>query len=436
MKTVVIAVLATALLAGCSYSVHGKAGVSTRLDPTTVAGLAITTGPSGLRRGAPVPNRQAENTDRGAPDRLAASAVADVEEYWWEQFPPQFGKDFEPVRRLVSYDSAGKKLQLCGRHTTAFYCPGDDLVAWDRGELLLSFDDITTAALLAHEMGHAVQARLGANGDAPPIVKEQQADCFAGNYFRWVAEGKSRRFELSTGPGLNQVLATLPAIRDSAGPHGTAFDRVAAFELGFAEDPHRCAQIDAEELEKRGTHKVFGEGDQPRGNPWVDDQRALQDLRASLAAAFPGSQVRFEDSCGLTVPASYCPTGIVSVDVPALLRLSQLGDFAAFGAIASRYAVAVQDAAELPIEGLVAGQRTACLTGRWASTVVRGRGGALELSPNDLDDAIVELLSHDSLIAGDANGATIPSGFARVEAFRDGFLNSAADTCETRYPAT
>ncbi|MBP2339567.1 putative metalloprotease [Saccharothrix coeruleofusca] len=452
MKTAVVAAVAAAALAGCApQSVPGTAVDSPRLDPTKVAGLAITTGDSGLKPGAPAPDRQAQNSDGGRIDQLATAAVADVEQYWGKRFPEVFDEDFAPVGRLVSYDSRGPNQRLCGTDTAglvnAFYCSGEqDLVAWDRGELLPSLDDISVVAVLAHEIGHAVQFRLGVDGQTPTIVKEQQADCYTGNYFRWVAEGKSQRFQLSTGPGLNQILATLFAIRDSAGTtfdsagaHGTAFDRVTAFQFGFAEEPGRCAEIDFAEIQRRSTQQAFGEADKDqgfgRGNIKVDDQQALADLRDSLAAAFPDVPVRFDASCRGTSPAAYCQ-GAVGVDLRALVGVSRIGDFAAFGAVASRYALAVQDAAGLPVEGLVAGQRTACLTGLWASTIVRGKGAALELSPGDLDEAVVELLSRNSLIAGDVRGQTIPSGFARVEAFREGFLTGSADTCATRFRPT
>ncbi|MET1072119.1 MAG: neutral zinc metallopeptidase [Umezawaea sp.] len=448
MKFVLIAAVSAALLAGCAQSVPGKASDSPRLDPLKVAGLEITTGDSGLRPGAPASDRKAQNGDGGAIDQLATSAVADVEGYWEEQFPVSFDQDFEPVRQLVSYDSRGANLRLCGTDTkglvNAFYCSSDDVVAWDRGQLLPSFDPISSVAVLAHEMGHAVQFRLGGGGNAPSIVKEQQADCYAGNYFRWVAEGKSARFQVSTGTGLNQILATLFAIRDSAGSefdtqgaHGTAFDRVTAFQFGFAEDPRRCARIDLAEITKRSTQEAFGEEDEDvgfgQGNLRVDDEAELLNLKETLRAAFPGVQVRWDGECKDTTPSSYCSGGVVGIDLAALVRLGAIGDFAAFGSVASRYAVAVQDSKGLAIDGVVAGQRTACLTGLWASTIVRARDAKLAISPGDLDEAVVELLSRDSLIAGDAKGATIPSGFARVEAFRDGFLTGSADTCTTRY---
>ncbi len=439
---------ATALvLAGCASSVPGTAVDVSRPDPDSVAGLAITTGDSGLRPDAPAPGREVRNTDGGEIDRVAVNAVADVSEYWRERFPQQFGQEFEDVRELVSYDSRTDTFPLCGTDVrglvNAFYCT-DDLVAWDRGELLPSLDEISIVAVLAHELGHAVQFRLGVAPNTPSIVKEQQADCYAGNYFRWVAENRSARFRLATGPGLNRILATLFSIRDSAGTsfdaegaHGTAFDRVTAFQFGFAEDARRCAAISEEEIVRRSTQQVFGPSDVDvglgRGNIRVDTPEALQSLRDSLTAAFPGLDLRFDDGCRVTTPAAYCPAA-VGVDVPALAKLGQVGDFAAFGAVASRYALGVQDAAQLPVTGPAAAQRTACLTGRWAASLVDD--AALRLSPGDLDEAVVELLSPGSLIASDAEGNAVPSGFARVAAFRDGFLSGSADTCQVRYRET
>ncbi len=445
---IAVAVLTAALLAGCApQSVPGSAVESPFSDPAKVAGLPVTTGESGVRPGAPEPVRMPENTDGGAADRLAALALTDVEQYWAGRFPEAFRRDYEPVDRIVSFDSGGPNRNLCGLDTAglvnAFYCPSDrDVVAWDRGRLLPSLGGISTVVVLAHEVGHAVSSRLGVNGQVPGIVKEQQADCYTGNFFRWVAEGRSARFQLSTGPGLNQVLATLFSIRDAVGTgieageaHGTAFDRVTAFQIGFSEGPQRCAAIDFREIQRRSTQQVFGPGDEDRGrgegNLRVDDSQALADLRTTLRAAFPGAEVRFDDTCRGSSPAAFCP-GRVGIDLAALVRKSRIGDFAAFASVTSRYALAVQEQAGLGVEGVVPGLRTACLTGWWAATIVRGRGAALELSPGDLDEAVAELLEPDSLIAADGAGGSIPSGFARVDAFRTGFL-SPADTCTIRF---
>lgn len=53
------------------------------------------------------------------------------------------------------------------------------------------------------------------------------------------------------------------------------------------------------------------------------------------------------------------------------------------------------------------------------------------LSPGDLDEAVSGLLA-DGLAASDVNGNTVPSGFARVDAFRTGVLHGEAG-CTGRY---
>ena len=93
--------------------------------------------------------------------------------------------------------------------------------------------------------------------DTETIVAEQQADCFAGVYLRSVAAGESGRFTLSTGDGLNRVLAGAIYIRDppQAGSpddaHGNALDRISAFQMGFSGGADQCAAIDRAEIERR-----------------------------------------------------------------------------------------------------------------------------------------------------------------------------------------
>ncbi|WP_326566419.1 neutral zinc metallopeptidase [Amycolatopsis rhabdoformis] len=460
-------VVGAVLVAGCTTAVQGSAGVD-RPDPAKVAGLAITDGPSGPKAGVADTDLPVANTDGGAIDKLAANAVADVQQYWTEQLPENFGKDYKPVGQLISYDSRGQGLNLCGSSTAglvnAFYCPSGDLVAWDRGELLPmlndSFGPMSVVAVLAHELGHAVQTRLGLSPNTPSIVKEQQADCYAGTFFRWVAEGNSPHFQVSTGAGLNQIMATLFFIRDSAGSsfdtagaHGSAFDRVSAFQFGFTDGPKRCAAIDNAEVVSRTSQLPFSTKDldtgDGKGNLDVDDSSNLQDLETTLRAAFPKGAPKLtsgQTACSdarVTSPAAYCPsTDTVSVDLTALRRIGTppargstggLGDFAAFAEVASRYALAVEKAYGLPLNTPATGQLTSCLTGLWAGTLTPDKKAALELSPGDLDEAIAELLSPKSVIASDPSGTTVPSGFARVEAFRDGFTSPTVATCTSKY---
>lgn len=244
--------------------------------------------------------------DGGTIDKLAADAVADVHAFWQETFPATFNGEFAPVKRLVSYDSTGASKEFCGTKTAgvpnAFYCPSDDSIAWDRGELLPmlseSFGEASVVAVLAHEIGHAVQLRLGERQGTPTIVREQQADCYTGAYFRWTTDGKSKSFKLDAGEGLNPILSTLFFIRDTVGSefdakgaHGSAFDRVTAFQFGFSEGPARCARIDIAEISQRSTQQKFSPRDLDtglgKGNIRVDDPQLQEQLIRTLRAAFP-----------------------------------------------------------------------------------------------------------------------------------------------------
>ena len=164
------------------------------------------------RRARPV--REVESTDNGKIDELAANAVSDIEEYWSNAY----GDD---VRRRVhpggGADLVGRQRfrrhPFCDEDTyglvNAAFCFDDKTIGWDRGELLpalrKAYGDMGVTMVLAHEYGHAVQHQAGLNNkNTPTLVSEQQADCFAGAYMRWVAEDNSPRFTLSTGEGPEQ----------------------------------------------------------------------------------------------------------------------------------------------------------------------------------------------------------------------------------------
>lgn len=473
---IAVALAATAALTACASVVEGSPK-GERPDPTKVAGLEISNGPSGPKAGVPHADLSVENGDGGEMDQLAINTLADVQEFWKNEIPASFaGKTFEPVKRFISYDSNGKGVEVCKLNTTgvanAFYCALDDSITWDRGELLPmlkdSFGPMAVVTVLAHEMGHAVQYKLGPasniGANTPSIVKEQQADCYTGVFMRWIAENKSKHFELSTGEGLNQVLQTMFFIRDSAGTsfekqgaHGSAFDRVSAFQFGFTRGAARCAEINEAEIENRITERTFDLSDkdqgQGRGNAKISEDKYLKALEESLRDAYKSSGAAFPafDKGGITPcadaqttsPASYCPAvNQVQLDLENLVKIGTppkkgskggIGDFAAFAVIASRFSLSIQQATGFDLDDEAAGQRTACLTGAWAGLTNRPDPAAgLRLSPGDLDEAVAELLADDSLIAADVNGKAVPSGFARVEAFGDGFFRGSS-LCVKKY---
>ena len=104
--------------------------------------------------------------------------------------------------------------------------------------------------VLAHEFGHAIQARAGVlDRDLPTIVTEQQADCFAGAWVAHAASGEADGVEF-TDDDVRSGLVAMITVRDpigvdqfAAGGHGSAFDRVGAFQVGFTEGAARCAEL-------------------------------------------------------------------------------------------------------------------------------------------------------------------------------------------------
>ncbi len=471
--TAFLAILCTAV-AGCARPIAGTPTTAGSTSTTTVAGLPVTDGPSGPRDGVPDADVTVENGTGGPMDTLAANAVADIQAYWRQAFPEAFdGKAFTPVSRLVSYDSRGRGIRLCGRNTqdavNAFYCPTGDTIAWDRGRLLPmltnSFGPMAVVTVLAHEMGHAVQQRAGTvSVKTPTIVVEQQADCFTGAFFRHVAVGGARHFRISTGAGLNKVMGVLNYIRDTPGKtgftgpraHGSAFDRISAFQFGFTQGPRRCAKMTARTVRDRTTQFRFWKEIQETDLPV--DRESLRVVERSLRLVFadtgaaPPRIVTEPGTCpgvAPTPPASYCPrTNTISLDLARLRKIARppdsvkrrsgYGDFAAYAQVASRYALSVQDAAGLPLNGAAAGLRTACLVGAWSGLLVedpigrRNPVGRLRIAPGDIDEGVAALLSEDSLVAADVHGDQVPAGFARVEAFRIGFQQGMT-ACPAKY---
>ena len=232
-------------------------------DPFRVAGMPAVNGDTGLRADATGPSRVVIGTDGGEIDEFGAKAVSDIEEFWESAYGETFDGEFTPVEEILSWDSGGENTEFCGGDTlgliNAGYCYDDNTMGWDRGELMPSLrdanGDMAVSMVLAHEYGHAIQHQSGITDDQTPVlVSEQQADCLAGVYMRWVAEGNSPRFTLSTSDGLNNLLAAMIAFRDpllergdpeaNGDPHGSAFERVSAFQFGFTDGASSCAAID------------------------------------------------------------------------------------------------------------------------------------------------------------------------------------------------
>jgi predicted metalloprotease len=469
-----IAACAVVLLAGCTTILQGNA-VSVFDDPFSVAGMRATDGPTGLRDDAAEPTRDVEGTDGGDIDELARHAVSDVEEYWEGVYGETFDDEFTLVEALISWDANGFDGEFCGTDTyglvNAAFCYDDETIGWDRGELLPALrdanGDMGVTMVLAHEYGHAVQRKAGlTKKSTPTLVSEQQADCFAGAYMRWVAEGNSPRFTLNTGEGLNGVLAAVIAFRDpllSVGDpevgmdeHGSAFERLSAFQFGFTDGPSACASIDMREIgQRRGDLPLLLPEDQT--GEWdvtEESVRAIVDAMGILFSPANPPELSFDASqdcpdARMSPPASYCPaTNTIVVDLEELQVMGAQsdgemsgglasGDNTAYSVLVSRYMQALQqERGGLVLDNAEAALRTACLTGvattKMSEEVTTPDGNTIALTAGDVDEAVSGILKN-GLVASDVNGETVPSGFSRIDAFRVGVLGDT-ERCFKRFP--
>ena len=463
------------LVTGCGSTVAGES-VSPLYDPFKVGGMPAVTGPSGLRDDAPGPTGTVLNTDHGPVDRLTLQAVNDVAEFWEQNYSLTLPGRFVPVTKLVSYDSTDPASpRICGGATydsvNAFYCPPLHLMAWDRGVMVPAgqkfFGDMSVAALMAHEYGHAVQRMADLiDRSTPSVVVELQADCFAGDYIRWVADGNSPRFTIDTGDGLNHVLAAAIAIRDplvtddlekvlERAAHGTALERVSAFQQGFITGSTACRALNAQDVEKRRADLPLmldtDDGGQVQtGEVTLDEQTLamlMDDLGAIYAPADPPQLSLDPGECDNPQPGSpvaYCPdSNIIAVDLPALQAFSVRaderrdfmlvqGDNTGISALTSRYALAVQQQRGVPLDTAQAALRTACLTGVAQRAMIDPPAGRkLKLTAGDIDEAVSGLLVN-GVAASNVDGATVPAGFTRIVAYRSG-LEADADLCYQRF---
>lgn len=470
----VISTIVLLPLAACSTLVSG-APVSVFDDPFSVAGMPATDGPSGLRPDPAEPSRDVQNSDGGEIDELAASAVSDIEEFWSTAYRDAFEGEFTPVEELISWDAEGFGEDFCGLDTyglvNAAFCKPDRTIGWDRGVLLPALrranGDMGVAMVLAHEYGHSIQqqANLIRRG-TPTLVSEQQADCLAGTYMRWVAEGNSPRFTIDTGDGLNNLLAAVIAFRDpllseadaqlGMDEHGSAFERVSAFQFGFTDGAAACAAIDVKEIgQRRGNLPVLLPEDQTGELPitaeWVRSMIAALNILFTPSTpprlSFDADSATDCPDARPSPPASFCPdTNTIVVDLAELDALGARpdnrdsrglagGDNTAYSVLISRYMLALQHERGLVLDNAEAALRTACLTGvataKMTTPVSIPDGDTILLTAGDIDEAVSGILTN-GLVASDVNGESVPSGFSRIDAFRAGILGDE-DRCLKRF---
>jgi len=251
------------------------AGWALGINPLTL--LGVLSG-GGMPEQAPVAQGPAHRPP--ADDKSAAfvsTVLADTEDVWHAQFAAQGATYRAP--KLVLY--RGAIPTACGTGQSAmgpFYCPGDqkvyiDLAFYETMKTRLGAPgDFAQAYVIAHEVGHHVQALLGitdkvdamrqrssaAQSNALSVRLELQADCLAGV---WANNAQRSRQILEQGD-VEEALNAASQIGDdtlqrrSQGTvvpetftHGTSAQRVGWFKRGMASGNLRdCNTFDGARL--------------------------------------------------------------------------------------------------------------------------------------------------------------------------------------------
>lgn len=234
-------------------------GWVTGVNPLQILGLMG--GQQGGQVTAPTPEQDAANA--ADPRRkFVAAILGDTEDVWGKLFSAS-GSQY-PNPTLVLFE--GAVASACGQASSAvgpFYCPGDQRLYIDLGffremqSRLGGGGDMAEAYVIAHEVGHHIQALTGVvqqvndarqrgqdvEGDNGLLVRQElQADCYAGV---WAHHAQARHQWLEEGD-IEEALNTASAIGDDklqkqsrgevrpdAFTHGTSQQRVRWFTEGF-----------------------------------------------------------------------------------------------------------------------------------------------------------------------------------------------------------
>ncbi len=209
----------------------------------------------GPSRNVPIRNDTRTRFDYDTYTALVRQVLSSLERYWETAMPGELGTPYrgDPAGYYY-YRPEERPGPRCGRQAApprnAFYCPSEDFIAWDESGLLIPYylqGDFAAAYVLAHEFGHAMQVRLPASRQLEVgILRELQADCFAGAWARHVAQAE----QLAAGD-LDEAVAGIYSGRDVPGTpftdpraHGSGFERIRAFGDGYEAGPRQCRQAD------------------------------------------------------------------------------------------------------------------------------------------------------------------------------------------------
>ena len=373
------------------------------------------------------------------------ATLADIQNFWSQAMPDTYGQQYEaiPADRVFAYSESnpppncddGGQTQAPYEEVAgnAFYCSNGDFVAYDEQGLLPKlrehFGEFAVGLVFAHELGHAVQARVGYDPSAT-VYLEQQADCFAGAWAQHVADSEDENVHLSTSD-LDNALAGLLTLSDPSGidgaqdgAHGNGFDRVSAFQDGYEGGAATCAAYEntPPDVTESGYTSYADQASDgnlsldelvPTVTKSLDDYWASQSSKLTAPTVSAGGATTAGESDGgvLTDSVTYdASTNAVHYDATTMQDVHDtIGDFGSGMLVASAWASSVQHQLGQGIGTDQARRGAECLAGAWTASL------SSSLSPGDLDEAVTVLVT-----AGKGN-TDRGTAFDRVAAFRAGF---------------
>ena len=407
-------------------------------------------------------------------DQFARNALADLDAFWASSYPEFYGDEYVPLRGgYFSVDSeavdedaypetgigcAGSPTSPDSVAGNAFYDPACDLIAYDRSlleELAGEYGRFLVPVVMAHEFGHAMQGRFGFAASGRGIQDETQADCFAGAWTAWVADGNAEHVSLRT-PELDDVIRGFLLLRDDVGSdpndtqaHGSYFDRVSAFYEGFDGGVASCRDdfgedrlFTAAEFSTDAEYQSGGNAEFDQIVDWVGTTLPEfwtevfpsafgSDFEPPTVEGFQGTAPDCEglEDRDLGYCASETTVYLDETDL-ATPAYEEIGDFALTTALSLPYSLAVRDQAGLSTDDGAATRSAVCLTGWYEAQWYNGEfvdSTGASISPGDIDEAVQFLLEYG--VRSEVFPNTSASGFELVGAFRTGFLQGG-DACE------
>lgn len=150
-------------------------------------------------------------------------------------------KDWRPAHVVLVDHDENTACGLAGPTHGPFYCPGNERIYVDLNFLRSIKGELARAYVIAHELGHHVQALRHEIDGRQSIDVELQADCYGG---MWMHE-ESTHGHLAPGDFEAAVTEAAAVGDDKLAPgsapetwtHGSSAQRAAALEAGFKGGP-------------------------------------------------------------------------------------------------------------------------------------------------------------------------------------------------------